>query len=185
MHGTKRAPYGEKQMNIFFVIFTAICVSIDSFIAGFTLSINKRKNITLPLTVALVTFVMCLVAGIAATLVSGILEQYGSFLGAGILICLGVANLFKQNSQTLDSVSFLHCFAIGFGVGLDGAAATLSLVLQGMGNALLISFVVAVTHFVTVFLGQRMATQNVPSKHANVFAAVMFFALAALKLFEM
>lgn len=171
-------------MNILFVIFTAVCVSIDSFIAGFTLSINKRKSITLPLTVALVTFVMCLVAGIAATLLGGILAQYGSMLGATILVCLGIANLFRQNSQSLHSVSFLQCFAIGFGVGLDGAAATLSLVLQGMGNALVISLIVAVTHFFTVFLGQQLATKNIPAKHTNVFAAVMFFALAALKFFE-
>ena len=169
-------------MKVLYVIFTAVCVSVDSFIAGFTLSINKRKSITLPLTVATVTLVMCLVAGVAATLLNGVLEQYGSFIGASILICLGVVNLLRKNSTTIQNVSFLQCFMIGFGVGLDGAAATLSLVLQGMGNALTVSLVVAVTHFFTVYLGQLLATRNIPSKHTNVFAAVMFFALAALKL---
>ena len=171
-------------MNILYVIFTAVCVSVDSFIAGFTLSINKRKSLTLPLTVATVTFIMCLACGIAATLLYGILQDYGSFLGAAILICLGIANLFRQNSQSFQSVSFLQCFMIGFGVGLDGAAATLSLVLGGMGNALIISFIVAVTHFFTVYAGQLLATKNIPSQHTNVFAAVMFFALALIKLLE-
>lgn len=172
-------------MNVLYVVFTAVCVSVDSFIAGFTLSINKRKSITLPLTVAAVTFVMCLAAGVAATLLNGVLQQYGSFIGASILICLGIASLFKQNdSQTLSNVSFLHCFAIGFGVGLDGAAATLSLVLQGMGDALTVALIVALTHFFTVFAGQQLASKNIPSKHTNLFAAIMFFALAAIKLFD-
>lgn len=170
-------------MNTLYVIFTAVCVSVDSFIAGFSLSLNKRKTLTLPLTVAVVTFVMCLLAGLLATLLQEILQQYGGFIGAGILICLGIANLFRQNSQTLENVSFLQCFAIGFGVGLDGAAATLSLVLQGMGDALTVSLVVALTHFFTVFLGQHLATKNIPAKHTNIFAAVTFFILAAIKLF--
>lgn len=170
-------------MNTLYVIFTAVCVSVDSFIAGFSLSLNKRKSLALPLTVAAVTLVMCLIAGMLATLLQDALEQYGGFIGACILVCLGIANLFRQNSQTLDDVSFLQCFAIGFGVGLDGAAATLSLVLQGMGDALTVSLVVALTHFFTVFLGQHLATKNIPAKHTNVFASITFFVLAAMKLF--
>ncbi|MCM1289761.1 MAG: manganese efflux pump MntP family protein [Corallococcus sp.] len=170
--------------NVLFVIFTAVCVSIDSFIAGFSLSLNKRKSVTLPMTVAAVTFVMCLIAGVAATLLHGALQQYGSFIGASILICLGIANLLRRNSQTLENVSFFQCFAIGFGVGLDGAAATLSLVLQGMGDALTVSLIVALTHFFTVYLGQHMATKNIPAKHANLFAAATFFVLAAIKLLD-
>ena len=173
-------------MKVLYVIFTAVCVSVDSFIAGFTLSINKRKSITLPLTVTLVTLCMCLAAGIAATLVAGALSEWGSYFGAGILICLGIANLFRHSDEgSLNSVTFAQCFMIGFGVGLDGAAATLSMVLQGMGDAFTISIIVAVTHFFTVYLGQLLATRNVPSQHTNIFAAVIFFVLAAMKLLDM
>lgn len=171
-------------MNLIFVLLTAITVSIDSFVAGFSLALNKQKNITLPLTVALVTFWMCLSACFLGNLLRPLLLGYVRYVGAAILFGLGICNLLKKESAALGKISFSQCLAIGCGVGLDGAAAALSLVLQGMGDTLFLSVLIAATHFVTVFAGQRLA-QIAKPKHANVFSAAILFVLGALKLCDL
>lgn len=171
-------------MNLLFVIVTAFTVSVDSLIAGFSLSLNKRKSLVLPLTVALVTYLLCTAASLAGTLLRDALQSYVKFIGAGILLCLGVVNLLKREETEFCEISVTQCFAIGFSVGLDGAVATLSLVLQGIGNAFVVPLLMALTHFVTVFAGQRLA-QTARIKRANLISAVLFFVLAAIKLFEL
>lgn len=169
-------------MNLIYIIATAATVSIDSFIAGFSLSLNTKKSLTLPLTVAAVTYILCEIAALLGILLKNVLQNYVGIIGGGILIALGIVNLFKKENITLSSLSFSQCFAIGVGVGFDGAAACLSLVLQGIGDRLFTPIFFAVTHFATVFLGQRLA-QSARVEHANVISACMFFVLAGVKIF--
>ena len=180
----KLHPQEEKQMNVLYVLATAVTVSIDSFFAGFSLSLNKRNNLTLPLTVALVTYVLCLAASFAGVLLRDFLQNYVKYAGALIMLVLGVANLVKKENEALRDVSFLQCFAIGVSVGFDGATATLSLVIQNIGDVVFTPVLVATTHFFTVWAGQHLA-QYTKLQKANVFAAVMFFVLASIKLFEL
>ncbi len=170
-------------MNLIFVFLTAITVSIDSFVAGFSLELNKQNKLTLPLTVAIVTFGMCLVACFCGNLLRRLLSGYVNYVGAAILFGLGICNLLKKENSTLDK-TFSQCLAIGCGVGLDGAAAALSLVLQGMGNTLFLSLLMASTHFVTVFAGQRLA-QIAKPKYPNVLSAALLFVLGTLKLCDL
>lgn len=171
-------------MNVLFVIVTAVTVSVDSLIAGFSLSLNKPKSLVLPFTVALVTYLLCTAASLAGTLLRDVLQDYVKFIGAGILLCLAVVNLLKREETGFDKISATQCFAIGFSVGLDGAVATLSLVLQGVGDAFFVPLVMAFTHFVTVFVGQRLA-QRAKLRHANYFSAALFFVLAIIKLLDL
>ncbi len=170
-------------MNILYIMATAFTVSIDSFIAGFSLSLNKRKKISLPVIVAIVTYALCLVASLAGTLLKDFLQNYVKIIGVGILILLGISALLRKESQTLKDISLSECFAIGFGVGTDGAAAALSLVIQGVGDIVFTPILFAVTHFVTVYAGQSLAqTSKLPK--ANIISCVMFLVLATLKLVE-
>ena len=171
------------QMNVILIVITAFTVSIDSFIAGFSLSINKRKKISLPIIVAVVTYALCLVASLTGALLKDFLQSYVQVIGAGILIILGISNLFRQESTTLKVVTLSESFAIGFGVGMDGAAAALSLTIQGVGDVIFTPLLFAAMHFATVFAGQSLAQASKLNK-ANVVSSVMFFILAALKIID-
>ncbi len=170
-------------MNLPFVLLTAITVSIDSFVAGFSLSLNKRKSLMLPLTVAIVTYWMCLIAGWAGSLLRPLLQNYVKYIGAIILFALGLSNLAKKEDSEMQQIGFSKCIAIGVGVGLDGAAADLSLVMQGIGDTVFLPILFALTHFVTVFIGQRLAQFAKPKK-SNILSALLFLMLGTIKLFD-
>lgn len=171
-------------MNLPFVLLTAITVSIDSFVAGFSLALNKSKNLALPITVAFVTYWMCLAASWAGNLLRPLLENCVKYVGAVILFALGLSNLAKREEDKICQINFSQCVAIGVGVGMDGAAAALSLVMQGVGDTVFLPILFAATHFATVFAGQKLAQLAKPQK-TNVFSAVMFFVLGTIKLFDL
>ena len=171
-------------MNLPFVLLTAVTVSIDSFVAGFSIALNKSKNLALPLTVDIVTYWMCLAASWAGNLLRPLLENYVKYVGAIIMFALGFSNLAKKEKGRLCRINFSQCVAIGAGVGMDGAAAALSLVMQGIGDTVFLPILFAATHFATVFAGQRLAQLAKPQKN-NVFSAVMFFVLGTIKLFDL
>ena len=55
----------EQRLRVFTVAVTAIVVSLDSFMAGFSLSLNKRADCTLPSAVALISLLLCLLTSFA------------------------------------------------------------------------------------------------------------------------
>lgn len=168
-----------------FVPLTAVTVSIDSFVAGFSLALNKQKTLTLPFTVAFITYLLCLAAVLTGSFLRQLLEGYQKYIGAAILFGLGACSLLKKDDKrSFGEISLSQCMAIGFGVGLDGAAAALSLALQGIGDKTLLPVLFAATHFVTVYAGQKLATIVKPKK-ANEFSAAMFFGLGILKLLDL
>lgn len=170
-------------MNLLYVIATALTVSVDALIVGYSVSLARRKNFVLPLTVAFVTYVLCLAASLAGTLLREFLQDYVRYIGAAILVWLGVDALRRKETRTLQEGNFSQCLATGFGVGLDGAVATLTLV-KGVEDILFTPVLFAVTHFVAIFIGQCLA-KNTKMEKANVFSAVMFFVLAVVKLADL
>lgn len=167
--------------NFIFVMVTALTVSVDSFVAGFSLALDRQKSLLLPSTVAIVTYVMCLLACFAGGYLREPLESHGKYVGAGILFALGIGGILKKDDDQTETTSFVRCAAMGFGVGLDGAAAALSLTLQNCGDCVSLPILFASTHFVSVLLGQRLAVTAKP-KHSKAISAVMFFTLGTLKL---
>lgn len=170
-------------MNVLYVIATAITVSIDSFIAGFSIALNKKKNLTLPLTVACVTYILCVTASVAGTLLKDFLENYVGFIGMAIMLCLGTVNLFKPQNENLQTISFTQCIFVGFAVGMDGAAAALSLTLQGIGDIVFTPILFSFTHFLTVHLGQCFAGST-KLHHTNYISAAIFYFLAIIRILE-
>ncbi len=166
-------------MNTLYVVATAITVSLDSFIVGFSLSLNQRKNFVLPLTVALVTYLMCLLVGLAGYILQDYLQNYVNYIGGTIMLCLGIANLIKKSEEP-KSANFLQCLSIGISVGLDGATAMLSVTLQNVSDIILVPIIFATTHYFAVFVGQHLA-RNIKITYTNIIASIMFFLLAAVK----
>ena len=176
-------------MNLPYVIATALTVSIDALVVGYSVAISAKENYLLPITVAVVTYLMCLVASFAGTLLQGFLKEYVKYFGAIILAGLGVNALRKKDddafgaANSLGNTNFTQCLVTGVGVGLDGAVTNLTLV-ANLADVFFVPALFAVTHFFAIYAGQRLARNNKIEK-ANLFSAAMFFLLAALKLADL
>lgn len=172
------------------VAVTAVIVSLDSFVAGFSMSLNRKSNTTLPAAVALITLLLCLLTSVVGRYLSRYVEQYVNYVAAALLALLALFNLFKKDEEhscRLQSVTIGESVTIGVSVGMDAAVANLSLslgatgVLTLGGVALLAPIVFGVTHYFTVFFGQMLA-QKVELKYSNYFSAAILLALAVSKL---
>lgn len=162
------------------IISTAIIVSLDSFVAGFSMSLNKRAN-SLPAAVAIVTLILCLITTFIGSLLKNYLYQITDIFGASILVCLAVINLFKRDEQNtaLKQSTLWENLAVGFAVGMDAAVANLSLAVDGYG--IIAPLIFSVTHFFTVFAGQLLS-KKITLEHTNIFVFIILLALAAMKL---
>ena len=168
--------------NLLTIAVTAVIVSLDSFVAGFSLSLNKKANLLLPSAVAVVTLVLCLVTTLIGELLHGYLGKVVDYFGAGLLALLALISLVKDDDEqqaNLRTVTFAESLTIGVAVGMDAAVANLSLALLGVG--LIAPIVFAVTHFFTVLAGQLLA-RKIKLEHTNVFSAVILLVLAISKM---
>lgn len=185
---SKKAPFIRRYYTwrkilkeIVLLLSTAIIVSLDSFVAGFSLSLNKKANAVLPVAVALVTLILCALTTVAGTLLADYLDESVDIFGATVLVTLAIINLFKKEDEQLNSlqqITIIESLAMGFAVGTDAAVANLSLAVEGCGLSAPIVF--AVTHYFTVFIGQRLAGKVVLER-TNYFSAAVLVALAVLK----
>lgn len=177
--------------NLLTIAVTAVIVSLDSFVAGFSMSLNRKPGTALPSAVALITLLLCLLTSVIGRFLSDVVSQYVDYVAAALLALLAVYNLFKKDEEQasrLKSVTLGESMTIGVSVGMDAAVANLSLSLGGAtgaltigGVALLAPIIFGVTHYFTVFLGQALA-QKVELKYSNYFSAAILFALAVSKL---
>ncbi len=167
--------------NVLLIAVTAVAVSLDSFMAGFSLSLNKRNSPLLPSAVALITLLLCLVTSFIGRILSYIAEKQLDVFGAGLLVLLALTCLLRKEDarNSLSCVSLGESLTIGVAVGMDASIANLSL--TGVGNGLVVPVVFAVTHYFTVALGQILA-KKVQLKHTNIFSAVILVVLAISKL---
>ncbi len=167
--------------NLAIILITAITVSLDSFVAGFSLSLNKRQSTLLPAAVALITLLLCLVTSFVGGFLSQFAQQYINWIGAALLLLLAVINIAdgKTESARLDDVTPLTSVTIGIAVGMDAAIANLSLTLNGIG--LVAPIVFSAMHYLSVWLGQILANKIVIA-HTNVISACILTVLAVVKL---
>lgn len=141
----------------YFLILTAITVSIDSFFCGFSLALKNDKKIPVVLGIVTTVFIMCLITNYSAVLLSPYLTEKTASLGGIILIFVGIYNFFKKNEEISDDKSvFYQSLIVGFAVGLDGALANLSLAIMGM-NQFFVPLLIAFTHGITITIGILLA----------------------------
>lgn len=168
-------------MIILTVALTAVVVSLDSFMAGFSLSLNKKPSSTLPAAVALITLLLCLATSFVGKALSNFDSRTVDCFGAILLFVLAAVCLFRNDDHEskLTPVTVTESLTIGVAVGMDAAIANLSLANLGMG--VIAPIVFAVTHYLTVALGQVLAKKVILS-HTNLVSAVMLAAIAVTKL---
>ena len=168
--------------NLLTIAVTAVIVSLDSFVAGFSLSLNKKANLVLPSAVALITLILCLATTLVGELLQGYLGKAVDYFGAALLALLALLSLIRGDESeqaNLSTVTLAESLTIGVAVGMDAAVANLSLALLGVG--LLAPIIFAITHFFTVLLGQALA-RKVKLEHTNIFSAVILLILAISKM---
>lgn len=139
--------------NLLFLLSTAFIVSIDSFLAGFSLSRSCKKILPVVLGTASMVYVLCLITNYLGSILQGILTENLVSLGGVILILVGIYNLIVNKKQTVKNSSvILQSLITGFGVGLDGACANLSLAIMGI-NGFYVPIIIAVMHLIMIYSG--------------------------------
>lgn len=139
---------------IYFLLLTALTVSIDSFICGFSLSLIKAKKIHIVLGITFIVFIMCLLTNYLAMFFSQYINEKASAIGGVLLIGVGLFNLLKKEEENnfTDKNAFKQIAITGFAVGIDGAIANLSLSLMNI-NAFYVPVIIAIMHGLMIFLG--------------------------------
>ena len=169
---------------IYFLLITALTVSIDSFVCGFSLSLTNNKKLPLILGIALTVFIMCAVVIYATAFFADKLTEKTASLGGIILIAVGIYNLVKSDNETIKERSTLSQALIsGFAVGLDGALANLSLALMGI-NAFYVPITIAVMHALMIALGIALSQTSIVKKFAKIgfLPPIILILLGAYKL---
>ena len=153
----------------YYLLITAITVSIDSLFCGLSLRMNKIKKLTLVLGIALTVFIMCTIANYLALFLFDYLNEKTASFGGVLLILVGLYNLFKKDDgkEKPLSNSIKQTLVIGFSVGLDGALANLSLALMGI-NAFYVPITIALTHALMIWIGILIANTRIIKKFAKI-----------------
>ena len=157
---------------IIFIILTALSVSVDSFVCGFSLAFISKKKINIVLGITITVFIMCLIANYLSFALKTFFSQKVASYGGIILIAIGVINLIndlKKNSNTFIQYKngLKQSSVSGFAVGLDGAFANLSLALMGL-NFFYVPVIIAVFHGLMIYLGITLAHTRLARKLGKI-----------------
>lgn len=136
---------------VYLLFITALAVSIDSLICGFSLSSFTHKKAKVFFCVCIVVFLMCLTANYLAVFLESLITKPIGELGGFILVAVGLFNVLKTKKEISVKNTF-SVFFVSFAVGLDGAMANLSLALMGL-NEFYVPLVIALFHAVAVYFG--------------------------------
>ena len=155
---------------IYFLLLTALTVSIDSFVCGFSLSLGGGKKLPIIIGIALTVYVMCLITNYLTVAFADKLSEKTACLGGLILTGVGIYNLFKKkrdNTESKNKGIIASSIITGFAVGLDGALANLSLSLMGI-NKFYVPLTIAVMHALTITAGVLLARAPFVKKFAKI-----------------
>jgi len=156
------------KIMVYFLLITALTVSIDSFVCGFSLSLCNGKKLPIILGIALTVFLMCLCVNYATVFFADKITEKTACLGGILLILVGVYNLLKKSKTEMPNGNSLKLSILtGLAVGLDGAVANLSLSLMGM-NAFYVPLTIAIMHAVMIALGVILSQTPLIKKFAKI-----------------
>lgn len=155
---------------IYYMLLTALTVSIDSFFCGFSLALSTKNKLPIILGITLTVLAMCLITNYGTILFVGKITEKTANLGGLILICVGLFNLIKNSHKSKHKQSkgiIIQSLISGFAVGIDGATANLSLSLMGI-NALYVPLTIAFFHALMISLGLLLSTMPTIKKLAKI-----------------
>ena len=155
---------------IYYVLLTALTVSVDSLVCGFSLALTRHKKFTIVSCIAVTVFIMCALTNYLTVFFAEKITERTVCLGGLILIFVGIFNILnnknpKEKSQRKES--FPQVLITGFAVGLDGAFANLSLSLMGL-NSFYVPVIIAVTHALMIYVGILLSSTSIAKKFAKI-----------------
>ena len=159
---------GFLQMT-YFLIITAFTVSIDSFVCGFSLAFSGKKKYLIVAIIALTVLFMCTAANCFAGIFADKLTERTACFGGLILIGIGIYNLFKKEEERPlgEGKIVKQSLLTGFAVGLDGAAANLSLAIMGI-NAFYVPVIIAAMHALMIGFGIALSGTKLAKKFGRI-----------------
>lgn len=172
---------------MYFIIITALTVSIDSFFCGFSLSLNYKRKFSIVFTIFFTVLLMCILTNYLAKFFAPFLSEKTTLVGGILLLLIGALNLIKREQPKVSSSKIIKTALLsGFAVGLDGAFANLSLALLGF-NALYVPFLIALFHAGAVYLGTVLASTVFKRdfKTCKLIAPLILIALGTYKLLSL
>ena len=144
----------------YYILITALSVSIDSFFGGISL---KAKGFLLKvLQVISVVFVMCIITNYFGKMLIPLLDTNTEVFGGICLILVAIYQFFCEKNDSQNG------FLIGFAIGTDGACANFSLALMGY-NSLLVPIVLTFFHLVFLCIGYAVTRVGKIKKLSNNF----------------
>lgn len=167
----------------YYLIITALTVSIDSFLCGFSLSLNQKNKMALIVIITLTVYIMCLFTNYATFLLKNYITEKTVCFAGLILIGVGLFNLFKKEKGITNKRNFLlQAFSTGFAVGLDGCLANLSLSLMGI-NKYYVPLTIAVCHGIMIFASIMLSKTKIIKKieKFNYIAPIILIGLGIYK----
>lgn len=176
--------FRDKTMDLLFLFSTALAVSIDSFVCGFSLGLNARRKLPVVLGIALTVFLMCLITDALGTSLSGILNEDVAALGGLVLIGVAIFNLMpRREGKNTAHDPFRQSVVVGLAVGLDGACANFSLALMGY-TGVVVPALIALLHAAMIYLGISLSDTNALSffKKADFLSPLILALLGLYKL---
>lgn len=174
---------------MYFLIITAITVSLDSFACGICLTKENDQPVFIVAVITLTVFLMCLFASLFARAAATLLTEKSAALGGILLIAIGFADIFKRKQNAPEQItvpSRNKYFGVGFAVGLDGALANLSLSLMGF-DSLFAPLIISLMHGVAVSFGILIGKIIKKNKSFNfdLLSSFALIVMGTLKLFEL
>lgn len=159
---------GFLQMT-YFLLITAFTVSIDSFVCGFSLAFSGKKKYLIVAIIALTVLFMCTAANCFAGIFADKLTERTACFGGLILIGIGIYNLFKKEEERPlgEGKIVKQSLLTGFAVGLDGAAANLSLAIMGI-NAFYVPVIIAAMHALMISFGIALSGTKLAKKFGRI-----------------
>ncbi len=128
----------------YYILITALSVSVDSFFGG--ISLKPKRFLLKVLQIISVVFAMCLIANYFGKLLIPLFKSNTEVFGGLCLIGVAIYQFFCEKRDTQNA------YLIGFAIGTDGACANFSLALMGY-NTLLVPILLTFFHFVFLCIG--------------------------------
>ncbi len=170
-------------MNFLFLLTTATSVSLDSFFAGFSLSSKINKKLIVLLGLTSVVFLLCLITNTIGIYLQNNISEKSANVGGIILVAIGLYNIFSKQDISSSKNAFKLSLILGFGVGLDGAFANLSLSIMGY-NSFYVPIIIAIMHLVFIGLGILLSSSKIMHKlnKIKIFAPLILISLGLYKI---
>ena len=153
-------------METLILLTTALSVSLDSFFCGLSMSVKTKENFKFLIGITLSVFLLCIIGNTLGIKAYNALSNFSELIGGIILIIIAIFGFFDNKNKSVSACKthniFLESIIIGFAIGLDGAAGSLSLSLMGYSSIfvpILITLIHAILMHIAILISNSKATK--------------------------